>query len=293
MPSLITSEGLNWNLNRTFGTTTEAVPDEWEIGVDSTAPTEADTPCLGRVPHTYSVFEDCDAITGWAQGGDGGAPVLNTTGMNEGTGCLNIPISFSSGTSTWSKTITSINLTTNNRDLYMFFYVDDKTNITAGASGIKVIIGTGGFVNYNEYYFDKADITASEWNVLIISDPSSPDATGGSGATLSNIDRIRLEVNTTGSYVSDSLRMDAWFYANESDHQKSVEAGYPVVSTILHQVVWKVKYDTNQANGFKLVRVFFKNSNDMSYNSGTYTAVNKDSSKEFTITTLQKVRNPP
>jgi len=291
MSSLITSDGLNWMLQLAFGSTTEPTPDEWEVGNDDTAPTESDTICLGRVPYTYTIAEDCDAVTGWTNFGDGGAVVLNTSGQNEGTGCLNLPISYSTGTSYWRKSGFSINLTSGNCDFYVFFYVDDKTNIISGSGGVRIYFGTGGWTNYYGYYFDKANIIDGEWNVLRIPDPTNYDQIGGSGADLSNITDLQINVHTTGSYTGDSIRMDAWHYATEAEHQKSVEAGYPVVNTTYHTVVWKVKYATNQANGYKLQRLFFKNSNLMGFNTATYAYIFKTTAKELFISTLMKIRN--
>jgi hypothetical protein len=291
MPSVITTNGMNYMLQKSFGSTTETVPDEWEVGVDNTTPSISDSTCLGRVPHTYTEVDTCDAITGWAQGGDGTAPILNTTGQNLGTGCIDLRTSFSAGNAYWTKTVTSFNLTTSNRDFYLFFYVDNLAKLSNVSNAVRIYLGTGGMANYNYYDFARSTLIAGEWQVLRIAAPSSPTGTGGGGATLTNIDTIRIEIRNAQSWSSDECRMDAWHYANESDHQKAVELGYPVINAVYQTITWRVEYASNQANGYKLQRVFFKNSNLMSYNSGTYNPVNKNNSKELSITIIMRLQN--
>ena len=42
-----------------------------------------------------------------------------------GTGCLNLPVSYSSGRAYWRKSGFSINLTSDSKGFYVFFFIDD------------------------------------------------------------------------------------------------------------------------------------------------------------------------
>lgn len=293
MATLITTDGMNYILNKCFSTTAETSPDRIEVGDDSTTATENDTYCLGRLPFIYSVVDACDTTTGWDNdtSTDAQSAVLNTTNQNIGTGCLNLPISFSTGISAWSKTVSSFNLTADNKDMYVFFYINSKSNLSDCDDAVSIILGTGGFTDYNQYDFSYSSITAAEWIVLKIQTPSSPDSIGGSGADETNIDSIKIQIKTTGSYTGTSIRMDDWHYATETNHQKTTDVNYPVINETLHQISWKHTIATNEANGYYLRRMFFINSNGTGFNTANIGNEYKDSSKQFAILTLLKIQN--
>jgi len=291
MTSLITSAGLDWLNQLSFGSTSYTTPNRWEIGNDDTTPSESDTSCLGRVPYTYSVIDACDAITGWNHAGDGGQAVLNTDDEHLGSGCLNLPISYSSGVSSWTKTVSSKNLSGLLTGVYLWLYVNDLTNVVNSSSAVIITLGTGGVVNSEDYYFARSSLTAGVWNCLRIPDLTDSDNTNGSGATLNNVDTVKITVNTTGSFTGSNLRMDEWVYATDAEHEKTCEASYPIINVINHTVKWQIKYTSANSNGFTMKRLFLKNTSDFGYLTSTFADFEKSSAKELRIFVIQRLVN--
>lgn len=299
MTSVVTKTMLNWVIKTCFQgvgnvvAPTETTPAKWQIGHINTTPSVADTALAGKVPYTYSTADGCDAAD-WTHGGDGQQEVLNTTGMNLGTGCLNIPITYSAGTAYWYKAMAgTVDLSATGMVLIVFIYVDNKTNIASGNDGVSVIITdeNGTFTDYSEFQFDKDNITEGEWFPLICSTLGTPDAQGANEADLTVIKTLKLQVKTTGDYASNSLRMDDWIYATKAQHQKDAETGYPIHNSTQNTLVWLTKYTTAQANGFAVRETGFINTDDEAFNRNNNTVVNKDSGKELRVTTFIKLQN--
>jgi len=297
--SLMTDVHFNWMLQKSFGgsgsisSTSEPYPSLWKIGISNTTPSSSDTNLNKTVPYTSTNLDDCDAVTGWTEGGDGQAVVLNTSGMNEGTGCLNTPITYSVGTSSWYKAMSgTVNLSSSGIRLYVWIYIDDLTLIASGSDGVSIIITdeNATFTDYSQWDFNKTDLSAG-WNTLIVSDLNSPDSYGTNSADLTIIKTLKLQIKTTGSFVSDSLRMDAWHYATKSQHEKSSESNYPVLNTTLHTITDLTVYSTSQANGYKIQEVGWVNSNSKLHNHGIFTYVNKDSGKELRVMSIFRWKN--
>ena len=184
-------------------TSTAALFTSGGVGLDNTAENSSDTGLFGG----GTTVDACDATTGWSNSGDASATTLNTTAgyFMEGTGCLNLPTSFSAGLSSWYKTISSTNLTT--KKLYVWLYIDDATDLS-NTNAVSIDLGTGGFTNYSSWAY--ADTSFSNgWNSLYVDVDNSTSITA-SGVTTSDVDRIRLNVNLTSTQTSTDMRMDYW-----------------------------------------------------------------------------------
>lgn len=72
------------------------------------------------------VLDDCDTAD-WTEGGDASAETLNTTDYKEGTACLNLGATYSTGSATYTKTVTSMNAT-NYEYLNLWIYIEAKTD---------------------------------------------------------------------------------------------------------------------------------------------------------------------
>lgn len=227
MADVITNDGRNAFLNRIFkGTPDNSEPTYFVLSTSSTTPTTATTSLAGRIGKTQTTIDAADATTGWTQSGDGDAVVLNTTAgeFREGTGCLNIPSTFSTGTSAWEKTVTSADVT----DDYVafLFYVDDKTNLTAGTNTLVLFLGTGGFTNANQYHTSKTNLV-NGWNRIIFK-VSSYTSQDGTGLDETNLDSVKIQVKTSASYTGNSMRFDFINYFTETESLISFTSGYPV-----------------------------------------------------------------
>ena len=177
------------------------------VGISSTAEASSDTGLFGG----GTTIDSCDADPStWTEEGDGGAPTLNeeTGEFYEGTGCFNLPSTFSSGSSGWYRTISSANYTGDK--LVMWFYITDAGELATSTDAVKITLGTGGFTNYNEYYFSYTNFS-NGWNSLLL-DADTIDASGGTGADLTDVDRLKLTVRLTATQSTNDMRMDYWRY---------------------------------------------------------------------------------
>jgi len=299
MGAIITDTGFNYIIQKSFGgsggvtANTETVFEDFEVGLSSTAEAVSDTSCNSRVPHTYTVSAACDAVDGWANGGDADAELLNTTSgeFNEGTGCLNLAMTHNTGEGYYERTLAAaVNLVTDSKDVYVWFYVDDLSNLSTGTDTVTVWLCSGGSTNNsNEYYFGKTSLTTG-WNTLRIPYGTSADNTTGTFDT-TDLDFVRFEINIDDDFSTNSLRMDAWTYATDANHEKSPETGYPVHGSSTNTLKWQFKYSTSDANGFILKNCFFKNTSDTGYLSGTYNTFSKSSVKELRFFVINKFTN--
>lgn len=300
MGSVITNEGFTYLIQKAFGgdgsvtSNSENVPNLFEFGVNTATAAVSDTTCAGRVPYTYTVAESCDAVAGWANTNDADAEVLNTTSGEyiEGSGCLNLPMTYNTGTGEWTKTLAAgVNLTTGSRDVTIGYYIDDTSNLASGSDTITIWLGTGGVVNSNEYYFAKTSLTAGVWNTLRIPYGTTADNTNGTGLDQTNWDTFVIEVNITGSISGNSQRIDQITWATDANHEKSPEAGYPTHNSATNTVKHQVILSTAQANGFILARTFLKNDSDSGFISADHTTFTKSNSKELRYFFIQTYRN--
>lgn len=217
------------------------------IGLDSTSPDVTDTGLLGG----RTDIDSCDVVTGWTNSGDANAETVNNTSgeFKEGVACLNLPFTYSTGTGKWTKTINSADMT--NNKLVLWFYISDVNTIATSVSALKVDLGTGGFTNYDQYYFANT-ILGNGWNSLVV-DCDNSDNSNGTGVTLATVDRIRLEVNLTTTQSTNSMRMDFWrMYTPDTlgitDSRKNLayETGDYYFKTI-HNIL------TTESNGLSIV----------------------------------------
>ncbi len=285
----LSNNGINLILDRAFKTaTTYTVPSTGEIGTDSTTATASDTALGNRVPHTRTSADDCDAIAGWVHSADAGQVVLNTTAgeYKEGTGCLNTPSTYATGTATWTKTLgAGVNMSSA-KYCGIFFYVVSKTNLGTGSNTIVITLGTGGVANSNYFNFADTAIVAG-WNFLIFT-ADDPTGTNGGGATLTNVDTLKISVKITDSWTGTQMRMDDWWYATEANHNISLTAGYPVFDTNNRRVKLRHDLDATKANGFTLAehKVDNTDSSPIQVLRGTHASIDKSSLYEVAYITI-------
>jgi hypothetical protein len=287
MTGLITSLGKNTMLNRTYKSSPDyTVPSIMKTGASSTTPLVTDTALVKPLPWSTAgtTIDACDATSGWAQGGDGSAPTLNTTTgeRKEGPGSLNLPATYSTGTATWSKTISSTDLSgtgTSEKYIYVYFYISSKsTYLTDSTSAVRLIIGTSGYTNYDYFDTDYDDLSDG-WNLLVFK-TSDHDGHGGSGATLAAVDSARIQVACKASMATTVCRMDWWHYCNESAQAESFTSGYPTFNETNRTVTTRAIITSTQCNNYTLTEVGSLNTDSTRrlQSRDTYTAIDKTSS---------------
>jgi hypothetical protein len=115
----------------------------------------------------------------------------------------------STGRYGFAATVTGVDFTVAGRLYWAWWNILYSPNLldTRANGGVRMLLGTGGVTNYNEYYVggndfgpDGRPVVAGKWYRSVIDvNNVAASATGGSGATLTNIDRIGITVNYTST----------------------------------------------------------------------------------------------
>ena len=246
------------------------------VGLDNTPYTSADTGLFGG----KEVIDALDATTGWSNSGDAGAATLNTTAgeYQEGTGCLNLPSTFSTGVSSWYKTITSADLTS--KKLYLWIYMDDVTDLDTSVTAITVDIGTSGFTNYDTWSYANTEFT-NGWNSLYI-DCDVADSTSGSGLVLGTSDSIRINFNLISTQTTNDTRMDyiRYYEAGTLGITDSIKTVTKITGTNYFKTT--VNLTSTDANGLAIVEAGDSDGSDL-LSRQTFAAINKGNSTQVQI----------
>lgn len=81
--------------------------------------------------------------------------------------------------------------------VYVFLPFGTLQKLATSGSAIRVVLGTSGFTNINNYDFSVGELVPG-WNLLSMV-VNSPDSTGGAGATETNVTNIRLRLNVASA----------------------------------------------------------------------------------------------
>jgi hypothetical protein len=255
------------------------------IGLSNTSTTPQDVGLLGG----GTVIDACDATTGWSQGGDASAVTLNTTSGEfvEGTGCLNLPATNSTHVATWSKTIASTDLS--DKRLVLWFYISDKTLLTADSDAIAIVLGTSGFTNTNEYHFNRSSCI-NGWNSLQVT-CASASASTGAGATLATIDSVRVKLKITGNLVSNSCRMDYLRYYSPNTYGITDSIDTLTWTTFEQGMKSTHLISTAQSNGLSVYEAGDSNGTNTQLSRMTFAVVDKGNTADMTIEKYYYLKN--
>lgn len=280
MSGVITSLGKNQYINRMFESSpTQTKPQYIQLGMCSKTPVVTDTKLISPLPlstSNVSIIDACDSTSGWSISGDASSVSLNNTAGEylEGTGSLNMPTIYSSGTSSWYKTISSFDGTS---DYFAWMlYISSLSDISSGSSACQIDLGTSGFTNYNRFNFDKSILQVG-WNALVC-DVSNPDSIGGSGATITAINRIRLTITNATTWTTNDVRMD-WIQTYPiADTFTTFAPSYPSYNTTNKSVTLSGQDNSTSTNGYIIREIgIFNNDNPkLLYSRDTFTPINKN-----------------
>jgi len=206
MTGVVTDDGVNVALNRFAKSTPDyTAPAYLVASYDNTTPVITDSSLVEPLGKSLTTIDDCETAD-WTQGGVGSNETVNSTSgeYKEGAGCLNLPTS-GSGTANWDKTISNTDMSGNY--LFIWFYITvADVDLTDATDAVRITLGTSGYTNVNYYDVDRADLTDG-WNLLVF-EVDSPSSTGGSGATETTINRLRISVKVDSAQVTNDMRMD-------------------------------------------------------------------------------------
>lgn len=275
---LITTQGKNIAMDRLYNGGTYSYIYYAQLGMCNQTPLITDSKVYSPVPVTTSnraTIDACDATTGWSVSGDATSVSLDTTAGNrlEGTGSLDLRATYSTGTATYYKTVSSFDGSTDY--LFIGLYINDLTQLTDDSATISVDLGTGGFTNYNTYNFNY-DQLQTGWNAIVCN-IDNPDSTSGSGATEATIDSIRVNIKIAEDLADDNIIMD-WIHTYPlADTFITWSSGYPTFNETNKTATTRFTLNSLKANGYILREVgLFDSTKTYLHRRDTYTSINKD-----------------
>jgi len=228
-------------------TNTSSLFSSGGVGLNSENESVNDTGLFGG----GTIIDACDATTGWTTGGDASSVALNTSSgyFVEGTGCINMITTYSAGSANFYKTISDTDLT--GKKLYLWFYIDDATDLISATDAVIVDLGTGGFTDYSSWNYSN-NYFSNGWNSIYVN-VSSPSSLSGSGLTTSTTNRLRLNVKLDSSQAANDMRMDYWrsyepgtLGVSDSNKKLIVTVGTNYFKTTMNLT-------TTESNGFGIV----------------------------------------
>ena len=268
MSGIITTNGKNIYANRAFTDSGDSKVQYFQIGMCAKSATVTDTKLYAPIPivtSSVAIIDACDATA---------VAVNSTSGQFlEGAGCLNLPTTFATGTSNWYKTVSNFDVTS--KYFTIMLYITSLSDITSGASAVKIDIGTGGFTNYSSYVFNK-NLLQVGWNALVC-DGDTPDSSSGSGATKTTINRIRMTITNANTWVANETRMDWIQTYPKADTFGIWTVGYPIYNTGNKSVtIQGIDLSTN-SNGYMIREFGLYNADSpkLLYSRDTFTTVVK------------------
>lgn len=153
---------------------------------------------------TTDIIDNCNATTGWAAGGDFSSLALDTDNERVGTGCLTATATYSSGTGTFTKTI-SAGITFVNTDTIVVYIHRSASDVLG--TDIRLNFGQDAS-NYYTITRAVSGITFSSdgWQYVIFD--VSTKTTGAGAPSLSNCDYFQVSMDVATSASSDTVKVD-------------------------------------------------------------------------------------
>ena len=281
----ITNKGSNMAIDRLFNSSpTYSEVSKAQFGACKYANSVTDTKVYFPVPidvSSVAIIDDCETAD-WSAENDGDSPTLNTeAGYHlEDASSLNLLTTHSAGSAGYYKTFSNFDVT--DKYFCLPIRINDLTDITAGASALTIDLGTGGFTNYNRYTFNKTLLQAG-WN-YIVCNGNTADTTGGTGATLTTINRVKLTITNATSWVASDMVMDWVQTYDMADTFMSFTSGYPIQTEADKEVTYRFSINSVQANNYAIRELgVFDDTGTYLYARDVFTTINKD--EYITLTT--------
>ena len=295
--SVITDEGFKIVLNRSFKSSPDyTVPSKMSIGTGTTAASISDTDLENPIYFDSVVLIDaCEATTGWSASADGTISLNNTTFI-KGVGALNIDKTGTAGaTVNFDKTVTSFDVSTAGDAVILALYIKDSAalaKLKSSGTALTITLGTGGYTN-SDYWDYTAAALSTGWNRLIL-DADNPTGSNGSGATLTNVDSIRIAYETNlaaDTTTAGDIIMDDWHHAALTDQLADFDVGYPQLDETNLEVTFRATIGSNQANSYLITEIgsFNTDSPDKLYNRAVFSQFSKTQQDELIINVISKL----
>ncbi len=154
------------------------------------------------------VLDNMDLATGWAGGGEGDTPTVNTTTKQEGDASLNLLKSGTTGAlADWFKTLTT-QFDVTGRSEKLWIYIDDITAYANAADSLDIRIGN----DVTKYYTKPINVTtemSNGWNLI---DEFVTDLNKIAGTVAAQTDFLQVKVTLVGNnaIAAGDLMIDFW-----------------------------------------------------------------------------------
>lgn len=279
--STITNEGKVILLNRGYKSIPDYTPvSKFKIGINQTNDVTVNTTDLDEyIPITNTTLINNCQTTNWTVIDDASAATVNSTAGKylEGTGCLDLGKSGTSGTSFgYYVVMGSSQSFTTGKKCFCWIYIEDTDDL-ASSSAVQLRYGSD-TTNYYYTSFDRSDLSDG-WNALNIDrDSASVEGTPieGSCDTLQLVFNAPLAADTV---TSGDVRMDNWFVTATDSYEQDFDAGYPTFDESNHEVTYRITLATTVAIGFSI---------DSAIVINTDTSVKKGAVDKFTENSKSK-----
>jgi len=247
------------------------------IGLSNDTFSPSDTGLFGG----GTTVDSLETSTGWTVSGDAQDPSVNSTAGEylEGSGCLNLPFTYSSGTGSWQETFAStVDLSA--KKLYFWFYIDVVTDLADTSDCITVeLCDSSTFSDSNKYYTHRNEL-ASGWNSIYV-EVDSPDVAASSLDT-SAISDFKLTVKSDQSQSGNNMRIDYLRYyepgtlgVTDSKSSLTKTIGEYYIKTI-HSI------NSTQSNGLTITEAGDSNGSQL-ISRVTFASLDKGSNTELQI----------
>jgi len=275
---ILTNKAKNTALDRTFNLGKYSYIKYFQVGMCNKTPEVSDTSLYAPIPLSLTnvvLIDSCDATTGWTASNDATGVTLDTTAGNrlEGTGSLDLLATYSSGTASYDKTVTSFD--GSNSYLFFAFYLNSVSKLVNTTDTISIDLGTGGFSDYDTYNFNYGQLETG-WNAIVC-DIGNSDSSTGSGVTITSIDSIRANIKINSDLTNDDVIMDWINTYPVADTFGEMDSGYPVQDEALRTITNRFTINNVQANGY-YIREFglFDSTKSVLYSRDVISTITKD-----------------
>lgn len=164
---------------------------------------------VGKV--NKQTLDDADATTGWTASADAIAATLNTSDHAEGSGCLNLGVTFSTGVGMYAKTISSGVDVTNYAYLNILVYLENRfdgsDNPYVSEDALEIRFGNDAS-NYKYYRVGRDSLDEGQFTLLHI--PIAEMTTTGT-VDITAMDYLAIRINAPQSIAIGDVKMDSWF----------------------------------------------------------------------------------
>jgi len=154
-------------------------------------------------------IDDCDTAN-WAEANDAIAETVDTANQQEGSGCLNLGATYSAGYATYSKAITSFDIT-NYEYLCFWFYVKEKLDTSdnpyLAENAIEIKLGNDSS-NYETLTVGRDELSAGSWNLLVL---NLQDVTTTGTLVKTAIDYLAIKINVAQTITLGDIKIDEIF----------------------------------------------------------------------------------